>query len=289
MNSTSVPIDIRERRRERRLALKRQRQTRILQSLWRLLVVSSFAGGLIWAGLLPKWTIHEPQQVVIQGNQYLSTEALRRLLTPTQSNQGSSAGSVVLQRSTDDSIITLSPQTIKHRLQRQAPIEQTTVARDLYPPRLTIAVKERKPVAVTVPNPDTINPLGKGYLDATGVWMPKESYRSPTAFTTSFKVVGYHPQYRFQWAKIYPHLKASPVDIQVLNWENPANLILKTEIGKVHLGGNIETLPKQLAILAKLKNLPKKVPPREMRYINLKNPNFILIKLTSQSKRIDPE
>jgi cell division protein FtsQ len=269
MNSTSLPVEIRQ----RRLALKRQRQVRIAQSLWRLFLISSLAGGLIWASLLPKWGIRQPQQVKIQGNQYLSTEALRQILTPTQS----------------DSIITLSPQQIKNRLQSQAPIQQATVARDLYPPQLTIAIDERKPVAMTVPNPNTVNPLGKGYLDATGVWMPKESYRSSDRLTPSLKVIGYRPQYRFQWAKIYPQLQASPVEIQAVNWQNPANLILETELGQVYLGGNTDILSQQLQLLAKLKNLPEKVPPKEIRYINLKNPDFILIELNDQSKRIDHE
>jgi len=269
MNSTSIPVEIRQ----RRLALKRQRQVRILQSLWQLLLISSLTGGLIWASFLPKWGIRQSQQVQIQGNQYLSTEALHQILTPTSS----------------DSVIILSPQQITNRLQRQAPIKQATVARDLYPPQLTIAVDERKPVAVTVANPNTVNPLGKGYLDATGVWMPKESYRSSAKLTSSLKVIGYRPQYRFQWAQIYPQLQASPVDIQAVNWQNPANLILETELGKVHLGGNTAILSQQLQLLAKLKNLPEKVPPKEIRYINLKNPDFILIELNNQSKRIDHE
>lgn len=269
MNSTSLPVDIRE----RRLALKRKRQVRIAQSLWRLLLISSLTSGLIWASLLPKWGIRQPQQVEIQGNQYLSTETLRQILTPTAS----------------DSIITLSPEKIKNRLQSQAPIQQATIVRNLYPPRLTIAIEERKPVAITVPNPNTVDPLEKGYLDATGVWMPKESYRSSAPFTPHLKIIGYQPQYRLQWAKIYPKLQATPVKIQALNWQNPANLILETELGKVHLGGNIETLPKQLQILAKLKNLPNKVSPKEIRYINLRNPDFILIELDTSSKRIDRE
>ena len=263
MNSTYSPVNIRE----RRVALKRQRQLRIIQSVWRSLLVSSLAGGLIWASLLPKWTIRQPQQIEIQGNQYLSATALRQILTEASSSQ---------------SVVTLPPAKMQSLLQNQAPIAQVRVARDLYPSRVTIAVTERKPVAWTVPNPTAINPRGKGYLDATGIWMSEENYRSSEAFPTpSLKVIGYQPQYRFQWAQIYPQLQALPLEIEAVNWQDPANLILETELGEVHLGGNIETLPRQLKILTQLQNLPQKLPPEQMRYINLKNPNFILVEVVS--------
>lgn len=264
MTSTSSVINIRDQRK----TLKRQRQLRSLQTFWRSLLISSLAGGLIWASFLPKWTIKQSQQVEIQGNQYLTTTAIKD----------------IIEEAVSESVVTLTPEKIQSILQNQAPIAQATVSRDLYPPRVTIAVAERKPVAVTVPNPNTVDPLEKGYLDAQGIWMSQEHYRSDHALPTpSLKVVGYRPQYRLQWAQIYPQLQALPLSIQEINWEDPANLILETELGQVHLGGNIETLPKQLALLAKLRNLPQELPPREMRYINLKDPDFILIELVPES------
>ena len=263
MQSTSSPIDIRG----RRLALKRQRQLRILQTLWRSLLVSSLAGGLIWASFLPKWTIRQLKQVEIQGNEYLSADVVKGLVQETASQP----------------IFTLTPQTIERILKNQAPIAQVSVARKLYPPQVTIAIKERHPIAETLPDPTAINPLEKGYLDAQGMWMSQDNYRSAEDFPTpTLKVIGYRPHYSLQWAKLYPHLQTLPITIKAVNWQDPSNLILETELGEVHLGGNLESLPEQLDKLAQLKNLPQKLPPQQIRRINLKNSDFILIEEVSE-------
>jgi len=262
MTSTYSPVDIKG----RRLALKQQRQLKIIQGCWRLLFVSSLMGGLIWLTLLSKWMLRQPQQVEIRGNQYLSSETIKGMV----------------QETTSQSILSLTPDQIKAILQNQAPIGQVMVNRQLYPPRVTIAVTEHQPVALTLPNPTGIHPQDQGYLDAKGMWMSAESYRTDAFTPPPLKVVGYQPQYRFQWAQIYPKLQASPITIHTVNWQDPANLILETELGQVHLGGNLEILPKQLQTLAKLKNLPEKQPSDEVAYINLRNPDFILIKLASE-------
>lgn len=258
MTSTYSPFT----HRERRAALKQQRQRRQLQALWRSLCVSSLTGGLLWGIFLPQWNIRELEQVEIQKNQYLTSETIKNLITEEASQ----------------SVITLPPQKIERILQQQAPIEQAKVVRDLYPPRVTIAITERQPVAVTLPNPTAVASLGKGYLDPTGIWMPQDSYRDRDSFASpSLKVIGYRPEYRFQWAQIYQQIKNHPLTIHTINWTNPANLILETELGEVHLGGNLETLPKQLEKLAHLKNLPQKHPPQETESINLQNPDFIVV------------
>lgn len=261
MNSTyAPPPDIRE----RRVALKRQRQVKFIQSLWRSVLVATLTGGLAWASLLPQWGLRQPQTVTIQGNEYLTTETIRQILA----------------EATSEPIITLSPSKMETILLRQAPIAQVSVSRELYPSRLTIAVQESPPVAKTVPHPTTVNPLGKGYLDANGHWMSQESYQSSQALTSDLvKVVGYRPYYRLQWAQLYPKLQTLPVDVKKVNWQNPANLILETELGTVHLGGNVETLSQQLETLAQLQNLPQEVPPHQMRQINLKTPNLVLVEL----------
>ena len=264
MNSTyAPPPDIRE----RRAALKRKQRTNLLQSLWRTVFVAVLTGGLVWASLLPQWGLRQPQAVTIKGNQYLTAEAIRQLLV----------------EATAEPIITLSPEKIKTTLQQQAPIAQVSVSRELYPSRLTIAVQESPPVAKTVPHPTTVNPLGKGYLDANGHWMSQESYQSSQALTSDLvKVVGYRPYYRLQWAQIYPKLQAMPLKVKTVNWQNPANLILETELGTVHLGGNLETFSQQLETLAQLKNLSQAIPPSQRRYINLKTPHLVLVE-------VDPE
>lgn len=265
---TSTYFDIKD----RRLALKQQRKLRLLQSGWRFLLVSSLMGGLLWASTLPKWNIRYPQQVTIEGNQYLKSQTIKG----------------IVQDASSQSILTLAPDRIKTILQAQAPIAQVRVVRELYPPRVSIAITERQPVAVTVSDPSTESEQEKGYLDATGMWMSAEDYQASGAFTPpKLQVIGYQSHYRWQWETIYPQLQALPLTVHTINWQNPANLILETELGEVHLGGNLEALPKQLQVLAKLKHLPQEQPLDQMRYINLKNPEFILIEVISSSKNLE--
>jgi cell division protein FtsQ len=73
-----------------------------------------------------------------------------------------------------------------------------------------------------------------------------------------------------------------PLKVKTVNWQNPANLILETELGTVHLGGNLETFSQQLETLAQLKNLSQAIPPSQRRYINLKTPHLVLVE-------VDPE
>ncbi|MEQ8958535.1 MAG: FtsQ-type POTRA domain-containing protein, partial [Coleofasciculus sp. C2-GNP5-27] len=64
----------------RRQQLKRARRVKFFQALWRSLVVGGMASGLIWAITLPDWVIRQPEQIDIEGNQFLSTQAIRSLL-----------------------------------------------------------------------------------------------------------------------------------------------------------------------------------------------------------------
>ncbi|QDZ39164.1 FtsQ-type POTRA domain-containing protein [Euhalothece natronophila Z-M001] len=253
--------------RQRRVALKRQRQLKMLQSVWRTLIVTTITGGLAWASFLPQWGLRQPEEMVIQGNEYLSSEAIYDLLA----------------EATSEPVITLSPDKIKGTLEKQAPIKEVTVTRELYPSRLTIAVKESPPVAKTISSPTTVAPLEEGYIDANGRWMSQEKYQSSEALPADvIKVIGYRAHYRLQWAKVYPKIEAMSLDVKTINWQNPANLILETELGSIHLGGNIEHLSQQLEMLAQLRNLPQEVPPNQIRHINLKNPNLILVELTQE-------
>jgi len=267
MSSSYYPINEIQ---DQRQALKRQKQLEKMQGVWRSMLIVSFTTGLIWSSFQPQWTVKQLEQVEIQGNEYLSAEALKNIVKET----------------TQQSILTLSPDRIEEILQNQAPIAEVTVSRDLYPPKVTIAIEERAPVALTIPNAAAINPLEEGYLDEKGNWMSKENYQSSVTFpTVDLKVIGYRPQYRLQWAQIYPQLQALPIEIQTVNWQNPANLILETAIGEVHFGGNLESLPEQLEALAQFPTAPQTISSKPIDHINLKNPDFILIESATKTQK----
>ena len=64
----------------RRKKLRRERRVKSFQALWRSLFVGGIATSLVWAITLPEWVIRQPEQIVIEGNHFLSAQAIRSLL-----------------------------------------------------------------------------------------------------------------------------------------------------------------------------------------------------------------
>jgi cell division protein FtsQ len=254
----------------RRKQLRRARRIKFVQTIWRSLLVGGMASGLVWAITLPDWVIRQPEQIAVEGNQFLSVKAIRSLLP----------------LSYPESILRVQPQAIAKSLESQPSIAQVTVIRQVLPPGLTIKVKERKPVAIAQsPTPFSTkashSTASSGLLDAQGVWIPENSYvkleRTPDLPT--LKVIGSREQYQPYWSEVYQALSQSPVKVFELDWRNPANLILKTELGNVHLGPYSSRFSEQLAILDRMRELPSRIPSGKIAYINLRNPNFPAIEM----------
>ena len=255
---------------QRRQKLRRDRRMRALQTSWRTLAVSGIAGGLAWVVTLPGWVIRQPDQVAIAGNQFLSEQAIQSLLP----------------LSYPESLLQLEPQAIASQLEAKAPIAKATVARQLFPPRLIVQVKERYPVAMTAPASDPIQvdtpsasatekPPEVGFLDASGMWIPLESY---TAFDESFKlptlkIIGLAEQHRSHWSKLYQELSHSPVKVLEIDWRDPNNLILKTELGIFHFGSYSSKFTEQLKAIDRMRKLPEKLNFNQISYIDLRNPD----------------
>jgi cell division protein FtsQ len=230
------------------------------------------ATSLVWAITRPDWVIRQPEQIVIEGNHFLSSKAIRALLP----------------LSYPQSLLQLQPQAIAKSLESQAPIAKATVSRQLLPPGLTIQVEERKPVAIAqasapqnakAPNSTTSS---AGLLDEQGVWMPKSSYThlEDNLELPRLKVIGSNAQYRPYWSEVYQAVNHSAVKVFEIDWQDPANLILKTELGNVHFGPYSSRFTEQLAILDRMRELPTHISPSQIAYIDLKNPDFPAIQMT---------
>jgi cell division protein FtsQ len=263
----------------RRKKLRRARRLKSVQAIWRSLFVSGMASGLVWAITLPDWVIRQPEQVVIEGNEFLSAKAIRLLLP----------------LSYPESILRVQPQAIAKSLESQAPIAEATVTRQLVPPGLTIKVKERKPVAIAQTaapsNASSANSTQvAGLLDAQGVWMPEASYTKleQKVELPTLKVIGSREQYRSYWAEVYQAVSHSPVKVFEIDWRDPANLILKTELGNVHLGPYSSRLSEQLAVLDRMRELPSHIEPGEIAYINLQNPDFPALQIKKENDTASP-
>ena len=264
----------------RRKKLRRERRVKSFQALWRSLFVGGMATSLVWAITLPEWVIRQPEQIVIEGNHFLSAQTIRSLLP----------------LSYPQSILKVQPQALANSLESQAPIAEATVSRQLVPPGLTIQVKERKPVAIAqaaTPKNAKNSPLNQpaGLLDEEGVLMPESSYQSNSANVElpTLKVIGSSDQYRPYWSEVYQAVSHSPVKVFEIDWQDPANLILKTELGNVHFGPYSSRFSEQLGILDRMRELPTRVSPSKIAYINLKNPDFPAIQMTKENVSVQSD
>ncbi|MEG3839213.1 FtsQ-type POTRA domain-containing protein [Microcoleus sp. herbarium14] len=263
----------------RRQELRRLRRARSAAVVWQMLAASAMAGGLLWWIAQPAWLIARSEQVKVEGNQWLSDKAVRSLMP----------------LSYPQSLWGIQPQVLAQKLESTGPIAKAKVTRNLFPPSLTVEVAERLPVAVAQPTAVLRSNSDKekvGWLDARGGWMPSESYTAasgrgaidssigpgggqgtqPQHSLPTLKVIGPLEQYRASWPKFYQGLSGLTVKVFEIDWQNPNNLILKTEIGTVHLGPYSSKTGKQLQVLDRMRQLPKQLSSSKIAYIDLKNP-----------------
>lgn len=251
---------------QRRRQLRRQRKVRIMQASWRLLFLLGIASGSVWVMSLPAWVVRQPQQVEVQGNRLLSAAAVQKLL-PIPYPQ---------------SLWQIQPEAIAHKLKQQPSIAQASVSRQLFPPRLKVQIQERTPVAIAVGADDRAASL----LDAQGQMLPLQSYQRlhQSIALPTLKVLGMRDQYRNQWTMLYQAVSTSPVKISEIDWREPTNLILKTELGVVHLGALSPQFGQQLRALDRMRQIGSNVDPSQIAYIDLRSPDAPVIQLMQDNR-----
>ncbi|MGD1804955.1 cell division protein FtsQ/DivIB [Dapis sp. BLCC M126] len=258
----------------RRQTLRRQRRLKLVIIIWQILAVSGLASGLLWTITQPIWLITKQEQLTVEGNQLLSDRAILSLITLDY----------------PQSIWGIQPQILTQNLESHSPIAKAKISRHLFPPGLRIEITERRPVAITQfkSKVGTGNSQKMGWLDAYGNWIPLESFSAleRTGSLPTLKVIGFTEQYRQYWHPLYQSLSRSPVKVFEINWEDPGNLILTTELGLVHLGQYSSRFSEQLNVLDRMRELPNKIDIRRMSYIDLKNPESPLIQLPNKSRAI---
>ncbi|MBD2508425.1 FtsQ-type POTRA domain-containing protein [Nostoc sp. ATCC 53789] len=266
---------------QRRKKLRRRRQMRIIQAIWRTFAITGLAGGLLWVAVQPVWVLKTPKQVVMKsGNQLLSDETTQSLLV----------------LSYPQSLWRIEPAAIANSLKKQPTIAQAIVRRRLFPPGLNIEIQERVPVAMTQTASGANQGTGNkkvtiGLLDASGAWIPLEKYTSlnPTRKLPNLRVIGSPKQYCLNWAQIHQAISQSTVKVVEIDCQNPANLILKTELGNVHLGVPGTLLSEQIKVLAQMRHLSAKLDSGQIEYIDLKNPDFPLVQMNQKDQKLTPK
>ena len=280
---------------QRRQKLRRQRQIKIIQAIWRTIAVTGFASVLFWVAIQPMWVLKDSGQIVIKsGNQVLTQKDIYSLLG----------------LSSPQSLWRVEPSLIADSFRKQPHIAQVTVNRRLLPPGLIIEIQERIPVAIAQISQDqtviscVLNPsfMGKsseiksclqnsgnkpnelGLLDASGVWMPLSRYISinPKVKLPQLIVIGSTAQYKPFWTQLYEAISQSSLKVTEINFQDPTNLILKTELGNEHLGSPSNRLPEQIQALAQMRRLPNEVNPSNIDHIDLKNPAIPLVQMNQK-------
>jgi len=255
--------------------------------MWQGLMVTALAGGLVWVTTLPIWLIRKPEQIKVEGNRLVPSQTLRSLVPITY----------------PQSLLQLKPEAIAKELRAKAPISDVVVNRQLFPPSLTIRVVERYPVAIVLANTSDIQLLSQesiksketatkiGLLDENGMRLPLENYTAirHAIKLPSLKVIGNPEYYRRNWSALYREISRSPIKITEVDFQNPANLVLKTEIGTIHLGPYGMQFPKQIKTLDRMRKLPNQVSFNQVAYIDLRNPNSPFIQTYESKGSVKPD
>ncbi len=303
---------------QRRRQLRKNRRNRLLQTSWRSVAVLALAAGTVWVVIQPNWVIRRAEQVKIEGNRFLATQSIRSLLPiqypqsllRIQSSQISEA--LTTKAPIAEAIVErhLFPPGLVIKVREREPVAQAIYGSGGKPSNATL-LKDPKEIKPTEAKPKDVKPGdakssekpdGKGgvenappdaFLDENGMLLPLDSYSelNQGIRLPDLKVIGNPDTYRNQWSAFYPIVRRSPMKIQLVDWQNPANLRLKTEIGWVHLGSLGRNFALQVRSLDKMRQLPKRLPPDQIDFLDLRNPNNPTIQLkngkTSQPKPSD--
>jgi cell division protein FtsQ len=255
----------------RRKKLRQKRQKKVIQTIWQTLAVSSLAGGLLWVTIQPIWLLKSPEEIVISGNHLLSPAAVQSLLGVSY----------------PQSLWRIEPHKLAETLKQEPTIAQVTVSRRLFPPGLVVQLHERVPIAIAEIYQEredkngSTQKLSRGLVDASGVWMPLEEdmLQNPKVKLPTLKILGSPEQYRSHWAQLYHAIDQSSLKVREIDFRDPTNLILKTELGTVYLGTPTFQLTEQLKVLAQMRHLPAQLNSSQIEYIDLKNPESPIVQM----------
>lgn len=283
MTAVAFPTrrELQERRRqlqERRRELRRRYRARYLKNCWRILVSASLLGGAIYGIRQPIWSVADVDGVDVAGNVLLSAERVRSYV----------------ETEFPQLLWQIEPRAIERQLESHALIRQARISRQLWPPSLAIEVEEHEPVARA--KVDGV----VGLVDREGVWVPlhNEAPIPANQAWQSLWVEGWEYHHPEDWADLLHAVQNNPVAISHIDWTTSSNLVLTTELGKVHLGSLPESAPnrtsdrpvtayvaEKLQALDRMRNLAQhcECTSDDIDYIDLSNAETPSIALTASA------
>ncbi|NKB16860.1 MAG: FtsQ-type POTRA domain-containing protein [Pseudanabaena sp. CRU_2_10] len=307
---------------QRRQTLRRRRGFNSLKGTWRLLAAGAAATGLVWVMMQPLWLIKGPEQVQIEGAKRVSEQTLQALLpleypksllrvkpetleaalqegAPIQSAQVSRRLfppglkiQVVERQPVAIAELSLSaslpPPTKAEEKSGEKPGEKpaeasTSQAEKTDPNRSSVAVQT--PVPAVGSSPEKTQKRGTQVLmDEAGDWVPLDQYtRQGQVFELpKLKVIGMRADYRKDWARMYPILRRSPVEVLEIDWRDPSNLKLKTDVGEANVGSYGAQFAQQLEVLDRMRSLPSQQDVGRVELIDLRSPTIPRLKMKAE-------
>lgn len=121
-------------------------------------------------------------------------------------------------------------------------------------------------------------------MDEAGDWVPLDQYtRQGQVFELpKLKVMGMRADYRKAWAEMYPILRRSPVEVLEVDWRDPSNLKLKTDVGEANLGSYGAQFAQQLEVLDRMRSLPSQQDVGRVELIDLRSPTIPRLKMKAE-------
>jgi cell division protein FtsQ len=219
--------------------------------------------GSLWGICQLDWTISKPEQVRIEGNQYLRDTTIRSML----------------EISYPTSLMALGSEQIAAKPIERGLMVDGRVGRGLFPPHLTVRVRDLPPVARLVRDAASETQI---YIDERGLELPIASYRQSVSqalptLQLQLPAQGSCPQ----WVQLYRVVRTSPVEIGTIDCRDPHNLSLQTEVGKVRLGAfsDLNRLIGQIQQLDRLREWQKHTLDRDVEGLDLENPDLPKLQL----------
>jgi len=224
-------------------------------ALWRSCLIIGCALSLGLLATLPYWKIKHQSQIYLSGNKLVNQNSLY----------------TALEFGYPQFIWTINSTKLADKIESIPAIEVARIDKQIIPPKLTIYLQERIPVAIATS-------LGKvGFLDIDGEWIPQHLYENSSHDFSLPKlaVLNYQPQYQKSWKTIYQLISLYPeLKISEIQWNHSGSLFVQTNLGRVFLGSDSSRLEQQFKIMSKLQNLPEHIEKSKIAYIDLSNPQL---------------
>ena len=241
---------------ERRRRLRQERRRELLVQLWRFGALTATAAGLGWVLLTQGWTLRTKDQVVVEGSQRLSPEALieaASLQFPLR-------------------LLSLQPSQLETTLLKQLPVQAVTVQRRLLPPELRLILEDRRPLAsatrVGSQGPES------GMVDRLGHWMSFTTVDHGEQPETNIRVKGWTPAQRPALALLLEQRDQLGSRLHTISIAADGSISLTTAgLGLVQLGIDPGLLEQQLNIMRQLtRSLPAGLKRQPGGSIDLSDP-----------------